>query len=239
MIENIGDSTLEIQSMSINGENNETFYLLGGSRWGGTNQKSIPVVLSNTNPDFTITVPSSPNLPFDLQGKTIVLSPNFKNGREGGQGFKIKSTNEKFTQLNNGSIVRGSSQASCSYFFADQFFRENAVSIIPPNEKAFFDIVFEGQTVLEKFSYLIDASGNKLMYDLGNNEDLRYEAFVNRFHSIYWLKNSVLNKDDPNFGKLLEAKIYTMGGSRLPAPPQWYGSPPPPLWTRGPLFGSA
>ena len=214
LIENIGDSPLEIQSMSINGENNESFYLLGGSRWGGTNQKSIPVVLSNTNPDFTITVPSSPNLPFDLQGKTIVLSPNFKNGREGGQGFKIKSTNEKFTQLNNGSIVRGSSQASCSYFFADQFFRENAVSIIPPNEKAFFDIVFEGQTVLEKFSYLIDASGNKLMYDLGNNEDLRYEAFVNRFHSIYWLKNSVLNKDDPNFGKLLQERlVYDNSGN--------------------------
>lgn len=214
LVENVGDYPLEIQSILINGNNNESFYLLGGSRWGGVNQQSIPVVISDSSANLNFTIPSSPTLPFNLNGEAIVLKPNFQNGKEGGQSFVVKSTDETFFQLNNGTIIKGTDQFSCSYFVADQFFRENSVSTIQPNGKAFFDIVFEGQTVLDKFSYLVDGSGNKLMYDLGNNEDLRYEAFVNKFHNIYWLKNSVLNKNDPNFGKLLQERlVYDASGN--------------------------
>lgn len=204
-VENIGDQPLQIVTMLIDGDNKESFYLLGGERWGGLNQSSIPIVV-NKNPNLKFTIPNESNivLPFDLKGKQIKLNKNFQTGKEGGQSFTDIASSETFTQLNNGTIVKESNGAyvSCDYFVADTFFRQNNTSVIPPKGEGFFDIVYEGGTLADRFSFLVDKDGNKLMYDLAGNEDFRYEAYVDRFHSLEWLKNSNQNPSDPDFGKL-------------------------------------
>ena len=226
-IQNIGDDPVQINLMRFNGPNKDSFYFLGSL--GGGNQQSIPVIKKSGGLDLRFTIPSntqqtlSTSVPFNLQGAKIELSKNFAQGVEGGQSFKlmqggadksewepVKENGKEvvFTQKNHGTIIKHptspsipSMTESCRYFIATQFFENNAINILQGGQEAFFDIIYDDETINEKLYYFVDSSGNRMTYNL-TTEDQQYEAYINKYHSKYWSVNSVKNRGDINYGKI-------------------------------------
>ena len=159
VLKNIGDFTLAISSISITSNDpNVTFSKVSNDNY---------VALNNLHRhSYIFELPSSPALPFNLNGKTIKMSKSYSEGPEGGHTFVVmREENGQYVpdgfgaanyyfQNNKGQIKSANSlYQDCDYFIVQKFFENNGVNYIDAKSEAYIDIVCDSSSSVNEGNY--------------------------------------------------------------------------------------
>ena len=163
--ENIGGSSITINSISLNTSTSVNFSFLGQA------SNDVPMIVKHNlnSEDYTYNLPINSTLPFNLSQQRIKLIDNFTSGPEGGQHFNSVNTDgsviAKFFQRNDGSIYSYAlgESADCEYFIIKKFIQNNKDGVLKPGEVGYVDAVYLAAS-LDIETLLVDENDNNINY---------------------------------------------------------------------------
>lgn len=163
-LENVGDSEVTINSITIENFGTASFYILGQSG----NDSSVVVSRELTASDYTIQLPDTQELDSTFRNKTIKLRKNFEPGIKGGYTFTIVGEESlgSFIQYNTGQIqsTLNNEIFTTSYFVNTPLIENKKTNVLQGGAEGFIEVVFDGLSYQTK-EYHLAGSGEGFNYD--------------------------------------------------------------------------